>query len=161
MKLFILLVVFISSLFSQSYNFTETRYSDAFGRSMHLQGIIYFEKNSLKINYKNDKREILYKDSILGITQDGKALSIHSNQQQSMRIFFEVLLMIYNDDQDALAERFTLTQEENKTLLNPIGDLSQYIEKVTLVKQQEELKEVALFLKNADHITISIENEIR
>lgn len=161
MKLFILLVVFISSLYSQSYNFTETRYSDAFGKSMELKGVIHFKENALKINYETNNREIVYKDSLLSVSQDGEALDAPKRQAQSMGIFFQTILLLHSNDEASLSERFSVIQEENKTLLNPKGNLSYYVKKLTLVKIKEQLKEVALFLNNGDHITISIEDEIR
>jgi outer membrane lipoprotein-sorting protein len=161
MKFCILLVIFISSLFAQSYNFTETRYSDAFGQSIELKGVIRLEENALKINYESSNKEIVYKDSALVITEDAKVLDVPKLQAQNMGMFLQIILMLHSNDEDVLNEHFTMKQEENKTVLNPKGNLSQYIEKLTLVKHEEQLKEVKLFLNNADHITISIEDEIR
>ena len=161
MKLFLLLVLLVGTLFSKSYHFKETRYSDAFEASTSLDGIIRFKENSLKINYQSSDTEIVYEDADLVIKQNSELLDIDENQRQSMSSFFEILLMIYHNDESVLKEHFEVKHQENKTLLNPKGDLSQYIEKLTLVKHEKQLKEVKLFLKNADIITISIEDEIR
>lgn len=161
MKLFVILLVLISSLFSKTYNFTETRYSYAFDNSISLNGVINFKENSLQINYENDNREILYEDSVLIIKENEQVLEFDAIQMQRISSFFEVLLMIYSDDKTVLKEHFEFKELDNKTVLNPIGDLSRYIEKVILIKSNKQLKNVKIFLNNGDNITISIEDEIR
>ena len=161
MKLFLIVLMLISSLFSKTYNFTETRYSDAFDSSLDLDGIISFKKHGLKINYKNDNREILYEDSLLVIKENEKVLDIDAMQIQSVSSFFEILLMIYNNDEVALKENFILKNIENKIELQPKNNISQHIEIISVLKVQEQTKEVKLFLKNGDSITIRIDDEIR
>ena len=161
MKLFLLLLVLISSLFSKTYNFTETRYSDAFDSSLDLEGIISFKKNGLKINYENENREILYEDSLLIIKENEKVLDIDAMQIQSVSSFFEILFMIYNNDETILKENFILKNIGNRIELYPKNNLSQHIEIISVLKVKEQTKEVKLFLKNGDSITIRIDDEIR
>ena len=161
MKLFIILLTLVSILFARTYNFTETRYSDAFDDSVHLKGLIEFQENSLKINYENDNREILYEDSALVIKQNEELLDIDEYQAQKVSSFFEVLLLLYGNNTALLEKHFIVKHRDTTIVLTPRDGLLKDIEKLTLQKPAGELKEVKLFLKNSDYIKISIEDEIR
>ena len=48
-----------------------------------------------------------------------------------------------------------------KTLLTPKDYMKDFLQKISLQRYNSKLKEIKLFLKNGDRITISIKDEIR
>ena len=159
-KRILFLVLLSSSLFAKTYNFSENRYSYAFDSSIVLDGIISFEHNTLKINYENTKREILYQDSLLQIKEDNEVIPMDEMEVQRVSAFFKILLLVYSNDSNALSEKFYMKKQKDGILLLPKEELARYIKKIILKKEKEQLKIFQLFLQNDDTITISIKNEI-
>lgn len=153
MKYFFIISLLSSLLFCDSFNFSETRYSYAFDKSVVLQGKIEFEPNSLKIKYKNTNKTIIYKDSTLNINGDE---SLHH-----LSALFEILLLVYFDEVKLLEDKFEVKTMEDETTLIPYEEMSAFLKKIVLIKKETKLKEISIFLKNSDNIKISIEDEIR
>jgi len=161
MRYFFIILILVSALFSKDFNFSETRYSYAFDKSITLQGEISFELNSLEIKYKNSDRIIIYKDSVLSIKENDIILEIDDMQIQRLGLLFEIILLVYFDDTTLLEDKFEIQKNQNEVLLIPKEEMSRIIEKIILLKSQNNLKELRVFLKNSDNIKISIEDEIR
>ncbi len=161
MKALFVFFTLISTLMASSYNFVETRYSDALDSSMELRGEISFERNSLFIKYTGSDRSILYKDSILTLKQNGEVLELDDVESQRISQYFEILLLLHEGDDELLAKKFEITKENNRTRLKPKEEIKRFIEKIILTKEKNTLQEVKLFLSNSDKITIRLEDEIR
>ncbi|MEN8302461.1 MAG: hypothetical protein ABFQ64_00150 [Campylobacterota bacterium] len=161
LRILFLMFLFISSLLSDSFNFSEVRYSDALERSIKLKGEITFEKNSLHIKYNDSERSILYKDSVLTLKENDRTVELEEAELQRVSQFFEILLLLHSGDESALNDKFDMQRFEDKSMLIPKGYIGNFVQKIELKKLNKELKEVSLFLKNSDYITISIEDEIR
>ncbi|EDZ62908.1 hypothetical protein CBGD1_526 [Sulfurimonas gotlandica GD1] len=56
---------------------------------------------------------------------------------------------------------FDVEIHADKTLLKPKGSLRHFVNSIELEKSEKKLKEIKLFLKNSDKITIKIADEIR
>ena len=158
MKCFFISLIFSTILFSSSFNFSETRYSYAFDKSVALQGKIDFEVNALRIKYENNDRTIIYENSILSIKDGETDLELDYMQSQRLSSFFEILLLVNANDTKLLEEKFEIIKDKNKIVLNPKDELGEHIKNIHLVKSNTQLKELKLFLKNGDNIKISIEN---
>ena len=161
MKIFFSLVLFISTLFSASYNFTEIRYSDALERSMELKGVINLQSDGLIIKYKNSTKTIKYSDEEVEISEDDELLELDSQEATQLAQYFELVLMLFNADTKTLSTEFEVSQSHNKQTLIPITQLSNYIEKIELQREGSQLKTLQMFLSNGDNIKISIEDEVR
>ena len=161
MKIFFSLVLFVSTLFSASYNFTETRYSDALERSMELKGVINLQSDGLIIKYKNSTKTIKYSDEEVEISEDDELLELDSQEATQLAQYFELVLMLFNADTKTLSTEFEVSQSHNKQTLIPIMQLSNYIEKIELQRENSQLKTLQIFLSNGDNIKISIEDEVR
>lgn len=156
-----LTIFFTLSLMSESLNFSEQRYSDALGRYISFSGEITFEEESLHIKYTKSNREILYKDSMLTLKQNGNVVELDEVESSRIAQYFEILLLLHSEDEEALKEKFEVEKKDDISLLFPKGYTANFLEKIELKKQNKKLKMVKLFLKNLDHITISIEDEVR
>ncbi len=160
-KIIILLLIYANILFASTYPFTEYRYNDALGRSSLLEGKITFSKNALNINYGNDKKVLDYRDGNLAYMENKKKVEISDQQAQGIIQYFEVLMMLHAGDESALQNDFDIAKMQDSTILIPTGSIKHFISKIELFKDKKQLKQVKLFFKNNDYITISIDDEIR
>lgn len=158
----IVLVIFMmfSSVFANSYNFTETRYSDALERSKLLTGVISFGEG-VQVEYKNSTQSLVYEDEELELLEDGESVELDESEALKIAQYFEIILMLYRGDEEKIQEEFIQTQLEKRTLLVPKTELSNYMFKIELKREEKQLKEIVMFLSNYDKITISIDDEIR
>lgn len=159
-QIVLILLLLVSSTFATSYNFTETRYSDALERSMKLDGIIEFTEG-LAIEYNNSGKSLLYEDGEVQLLEDGESIELDEGEALKIAQYFETVLMLYRGDKKRIEEEFVITPLEDKTLLAPKGELSSYMFKIELQRENKKLKEIVMYLSNYDKITISIHDEIR
>ncbi|MDA3909687.1 MAG: hypothetical protein PF437_11430 [Sulfurimonas sp.] len=155
LKVFLSLL-FASSVFAQSYNFTELRYSDAIDRYTQLEGKISFHKDGLNISYPKSARELNYKDDTLVYYENGKKVSLPDMQVSKMIQYFNILSLLHNGDESELADMFEIENQANKKILKPLGAIKNYINYIELRKEDTRLQYIKLFLKNNDTISINI-----
>lgn len=149
-----------SLLFSQSYKFSEERYSDAIERSVILSGEIEFSKNTLSIEYIQNDTEIVYEDGIISLSQNKELRDLDPLQEQQMARYFDILLLLHEGNAALLEQEFLVTKKGDEILLLPKGEAAKLLEKIVLKGFGKDLKEVKLFMKNLDRVTIKIEDEI-
>ena len=160
-KLFILFVIMLSSAMATSYNFSETRYSDAFDESVTLSGEISFLQEGLSIKYDNSDKALHYENGDLSYLQNGESIEISEEEATRIIQYFEIIILLYSGDKESLNREFSVTKEKNRVFLTPLNEMKNYISKIELKKEDKQLKMLKLFLSNSDNITISIEDEIR
>lgn len=151
----------VSDLISSIYNFKEIRYSDAIGRSIEMQGQIEFLKDGLNIFYPKTSKSLEYKDNFLKYIDDAKEIDLQESQKEQIKVYFDILILLHNGDEEAMDEMFEITRDAKTIVLKPKADIKNYITKIELLKPNKQLKSVKLFLKNSDNITINIDDEIR
>ena len=161
MKLFVVLVIFVSSLIATTYNFSETRYSDALGKSIELHGEITFLEDGLDIKYNNSDKSLHYENGDLTYLQDGEALEISEEEITRITQYFDIVILLYSNDTKRLESQFNVQAKDNKTILTPLNEIKNYISKIELKKENKKLQELKIFISNGDNISISIEDEIR
>ena len=160
-KFLVLFVMLLSSLFARSYNFSETRYSDAFDESVTLNGEISFLPEGLSIKYNNSDRALHYENGDLSYLQNGESVEISEEEAARIVQYFEIIILLYSGDEESLNREFSVTKEKGRLVLTPLNEMKNYINKIELKKEDKQLKVLKLFLSNSDNITISIEDEIR
>jgi len=160
MKIILTLLFLLTTSFASSYNFVETRYSDALAKSMQLQGIITFD-TGLKIEYENSDKALVYEDGELELLEDGESVDLDEGEALKIAQYFEIILMLYNGNEKRIDEEFIVTKLDSKSMLIPKGELKEYMFKIELKRENNKLKEIVMFLSNYDKITISILDEIR
>ena len=159
-KVILISILFITSLISKTFNFSETRYSDALGSSIKLHGKISFETNSISIKYNDSSKSILYKDSTLILKDSSEIIEIEEQESRKVSQYFELLLLLNSNDNKLLTQEFEIFIDKNITSLTPKQNMKHFIEKIVLIKEKNKLKELKLFLTNKDKIIIRIEDEI-
>ena len=159
-KIIFTLLFFATAVFGSSYNFVETRYSDALAKSMQLSGIITFD-DGLTIEYENSDKSLVYEDGELELLEDGEAVDLDENEALKIAQYFEIIIMLYNGDETKIASEFEILKLEDKSILSPKNELKKYMFKIELTKEKSNLKEIVMYLSNYDKITISILDEIR
>ena len=150
----------VTAVFGSSYNFVETRYSDALAKSMELRGVITFN-DGLTIEYENSDKALVYEDGELELLEDGEAIELDENEALKIAQYFEIIIMLYNGDESKMASEFEILKLDKKNVLTPKNELKKYMFKIELAKDKRELKEIVMHLSNYDKITISILDEIR
>ncbi len=159
-KLILIFLLFTSLLIARSFNFSEIRYSDAIGRSFEFHGKITFAHDALLINYNNDEKILDYQNGVLVYMENMKQVEISQEQKQEIIQYFEIIMMLYKGENASLLNEFEIEKTDNLSILKPKGSLKNFIEKIVLLQDKEAPKEIKLFLKNSDTITIRIEDEI-
>ncbi len=145
-----------SSLFAQTYNFTELRYSDAINRFTQLEGKISFNTDGLNISYEQNAREIDYKNGVLLYYENGKEVSLPDMQASKMMQYFDTLSLLHQGDESELEAMFEIENQANIKILKPLGVIKNYINFIELRKYENKLQYIKLFLKNNDTISINI-----
>jgi len=159
-KIIFTLLIFLTTTYASSYNFLETRYSDALAKSIQLKGVITFD-DGLKIEYANSNRALIYEDGELDLLEDDESVDLDEGEALKIAQYFEIILMLYNGDEKRIQEEFIVTKLDSKSMLIPKGELKEYMFKIELKREHKKLKEIKMFLSNYDIITISILDEIR
>jgi len=160
MKFFIFLFVLVSLLYSKTYNFIETRYSDALNKEIKLKGSIDFVDNGLHILYKNSGVELLYKNGEFTYIQDGKEKVMDTNERLYIAGFFRIISLIHKNDFKLLANKFAIQDNGEIMILSPKGEEKDFIQKIKILKKLQVVTNITLYLKNGDFIDIGIGNEI-
>ncbi len=159
-KIIIGLILFTNLIVAGSFNFTETRYSDALDKSQKLEGQIEFLKNSLKIIYPKTQRELEYADDVLTYKENSKEIELDQKQQEQIMRYFDIIIMLHHGDESVLEEMFEVSKEDDITLLVPTGVMKNYITKIELKKESKFLSFVKFYFKNSDYIAINIDDEV-
>lgn len=152
----IIFLLLASSLFAQTYNFTELRYSDAINRSIQVEGKISFNIDGLNISYPQSAREIDYKNDTLIYYENDKEVSLPEMQASKMMQYFDILRLLHKGDESELEGMFEIENKSNIKILKPLGAIKNYINLIEFRKYDNELKYIKLFLQNNDTISINI-----
>lgn len=120
--------------------FKESRYIYAIDKTILFEGEIFFEKNSIEIDYAKPKKE--------------KVVYLINDENPLKRNYFLILQAIYHDDMNSLKEFFELKKKDFKTLLVPKGMLSEYIKTVEFKKRNKDLDYLKIQMQNNDWIKI-------
>jgi len=159
-KLLSLSLLFVSCVMANMFNFTEIRYSDSIGRYIEMNGQIEFLKDGLNVSYPKVSKSLEYKNDVLKYMDHSKEIYLGEIQQQQIKSYFDILILLYKNDEKKLKEMFNIIIDAKKMILIPKDNIKNYIAKIELSKQNKQLKSVKLFLKNSDKITIIIDDEI-
>lgn len=160
LKSMLIFLLFTSLLSAKSFHFSEIRYSDAIGRSFEFHGKITFANDALLINYNNDEKILDYQNGALVYIENKQQVEISQEQKQEIIQYFEIIMMLYKGENASLLNEFDIEKTGNLSILKPKSSLKNFIEKIELLQDKETPKEIKLFLKNSDTITIRIEGEI-
>ncbi|MCF6308974.1 MAG: hypothetical protein L3J19_00640 [Sulfurimonas sp.] len=158
-KIIILIFTFLIAG-ADSFNFTELRYSDALDRTIELKGEISFLQNGLSIEYKQSKKSLHLLDEKLTYKEGEQLIALDESKSQKIIQYLEIIILLRNSDDKLLKSMFDMEISGEKTVLKPKGNLRYFLTYIELVKREENLKEIKLFLKNSDHIIIKIADEI-
>jgi len=159
-KTIILLFLGVNSLFATNYNFTEIRYSDALDKEISFNGNISFNKDALHIKYLKENKSLDYSNDSLVYKEDNKEITLDNIQAQKIIQYFKILILVHDSNDNEIKNIFKITKKDSKTILLPKTSLSNYIKKVELLKYEDEIKQIQLFLQNDDYIKINIHDEI-
>ncbi len=159
-KIIILIFSFLIANAS-TFNFTELRYSDALDKSMELHGEISFLEHGLSIDYKKAKKSLHLQNGKLLYKEDGQEISLEQSQSEQITQYLETIILLHSGDEQLLRSMFDVETLGKKTMLTPKGSVRYFVNSIELLKDEKELKEIKLFLKNSDKITIKIDDEIR
>ena len=160
-KTLLTLLLLVGFVMAKSYHFSEERYSDALAKSIQLQGIISFGDASLEILYKKSDNRLIYEDEELSMYEGEDEIELDADEAMKIAQYFEIIILLYEGDDEKLQENFRSEKEGEKTLLFPKTEMKEYIKKIELTHKNEYLKSLKLYLVNDDTIKISIEDEIR
>lgn len=160
-KITLILMLGFNILLAQAFNFTESRYSDATGNSTIFKGEIGFLGDGVKIYYPKTDRFIEYENDTLRYTQDGEEVELSSMRASYIMKYFDILILVHNGDEDTFKKMFSITKKAGLSILTPTGDMKKYISHLELSKEDKELKFIKLYLKNDDHILITIDDKIQ
>lgn len=153
-KSILLVIVFITSILADTFNFTEVRYSSAIDKSMQLEGRIIFLKNGLKITYPRANQTLEYINNKLVVQKENQVIVLEEFQAQQIASYFNILIMIYNNDN--YNEIFEAYEVDGLIYLTPKTRLKKYIKNIEYLKEQVTMKYIKIFLQNNDYIEINI-----
>ena len=160
MKILLIINFLVVALFSNTYSFHEKRYSYVFDDSIVLDGIITFDVNNIFIKYNNSDKEIFYEDSIITLKENAKVVELSVLQTQQIKIFLDILVLLNENNEIILNNKFDITTINEKIVLVPKYELYKHIEKIIVTRDGNKLEVIQVTLLNHDTITISIDHEI-
>jgi len=148
--LFILLSCYI---YADIVDFKEERYIYAVDNSFIRKGTILFEKDKIEVFYKNDSKILIYSNDNLTVKDEDSTYDIDLEKNIHMKIFFNLLEAIYNDEKIKLEEYFNIKIDNNTVFLDPKDLIANYISSISY-KKTEKLDFLKIELSNEDRIEI-------
>ncbi|MDB2562667.1 hypothetical protein N9X61_03590 [Sulfurimonas sp.] len=159
-KVIVILVIYISASFADTFHFKELRYSNAIDKAIEIEGQIRFMKNGLKIFYPQGLKSIKYQNDIIVYKEDNQETELGIGQQRQLASYFDILILLHQGNESAYKDMFEVSKRDLIVTLEPTGMLEDYIKKIETFREKEMLKEVKIFLQNDDYIVITIYDEI-
>ncbi len=160
MKIILFVLLLTSIVFSKTYEFTETRYSNALDKERKLYGVIDFLDKGVRIKYNDTDIELLYKDGDFEYLKGGEKLTLQEGQKSYLTNFFNIIYLIHKNNFQKLSNNFSVVRKENMIILYPTDVSKEYVEKLKIAQTNKQVDQITLYLKNGDYIDIGIGNEI-
>ncbi len=160
MKFFFALLSLSYTLFAQTYNFIELRYSDAIAHYTQLEGKITFLTDGLEIEYPKTFKKLHYQNGILSYYENNDEISLNELQANKIMQYFDILMLLHKGDQNELHKMFSVQESESGKVLQPLGSLQNYIKYILVRKKHSSLQYIKIYLQNNDTISITINDKI-
>jgi len=157
MRYILLCLIFFS--LSYGVSFRETRYSDAFNKSVEFHGDITFSQYGVAIKYNENNKSILYDDGELELYDGEKELLLDEYQQQKMGAFLDILILLHANNKREIEDIFNISKKSDIEVLLPKDEAKEYLKKIELKRVGSEFAFIKLFFKNNDTIEIKIDDE--
>lgn len=149
LKVLLITSLFINILMAQTIAFKEERFFQALNNSVFKKGIITFENGSIQLQYDNSAQIFLFKENQLRETSSNTLI----NNPASI-IYFTILQALFNEDKQTLELYFRLETKEQTYTLTPKERIRNYIDKIEYEKENQQLQQLRITLKNSDRIII-------
>jgi len=134
-------------------HFEEEKYIDVLGNSIRKKGTLEFAQDTIKLQYQNSNRVLIYKDDNLQIQIDDEIQNINLNNQIALKMLFLLMQAIYTNDIEMIKEYFFIQKENDTTLLTPKENIKNYILSVEF-KKNTQLEFIKVSMRNKNIITI-------
>ncbi|MEA3374401.1 MAG: hypothetical protein U9Q62_12020 [Campylobacterota bacterium] len=157
MRYLMVLSLFLASIaVAESYHFSEERYISAFDKTIEREGVISFEPDGVTVNYQlPDKRSITYRQGDLQIIDaDGTPMQPDSNVLSGIKIYFDMLLLLHDNDTTKLEKDFEILMQEDGYTLTPTSDLGRFVREISVKTEQGRIVTFTIGMTNGDAITI-------
>jgi len=132
-KFFLILSIWIVSLYSSSVNFKETKFVEALQLYTYRDGNVSYTDTETIVQYK-DGKTITKRDNNLTVQDDkGKILTtIDLNKKPEVALYFQLTKALFSKDFDSLKDNFEIKKSKNEYNLVPKGDTKKVIKDIAL-----------------------------
>ena len=159
MKILFLFITLFSSLFADM-KFTETKYLSALDLETTKQGSMKIDDDSFTITYIKPTKEIItYLEDKLTLQNDQEEVKEYTYEEHPKLEYFGLLLRsIVNDSYENLDNMFNIKDELDKKILTAKSSISGTIDYIEVLKKDNKLSSIILYMINKDIITIETIN---
>jgi hypothetical protein len=138
---------------AKTIHFQEEKYIEALDNDFYKKGTLEFQNNSIKLQYNNLDKILIYKDDTLTLLENNQEQQIDQNSTIMLKMVFLLISSIYYDDIENLEEFFEVVSQEKSTLLIPKKDISRYIKSIHFSKDTK-LNYIIISMQNGNTTTI-------
>ena len=159
MKVLVLFLLSIVTLFAGSYHFNEKRYVYSVDKTIEMQGKITFDDKGMQIDYTMPEvRHIVYDGLSMEIinVNDEVVQHIDLNEQPMMKVYLDFIHKLYRGDYEALSENFKVQKTQTVIILTPIAPVDKVVTSVLVHQTPKGLQQITTEMSNGDKITLHI-----
>ncbi|MEA1917903.1 MAG: hypothetical protein U9N42_10330 [Campylobacterota bacterium] len=153
---FVLLFLFVTSLAAQRYNFDESRYISAISQTFKKSGVIVIEDDSVQISYnKPTFYKITLNKNGVSIEDDSKNITqLKGKKLLFSKLYLNLIKEINKSATPKNSDYFDVKRVENGYELYPKDEMKNYISKLYLHVDGNELVSFKIVMQNEDVIEI-------
>lgn len=156
---FLLMIVFILQfLNAQNITFSEKKYIYAVDNEFTKSGKLLIDTQKVVLQYLNSEKKVIYTKDLIQIIDNGIIENFTHEENIQYKLFFTLVIAIYNNDLQQVKENFVVKQDQKETTLLPNEQIASVIEKISFEKNEKRLKQLIIYFKNQDRITIEQTN---
>jgi len=159
MKIVLVLMMVVFSLFAGSYHFDETRYVYSIDKTLEMKGKITFDEKGMRIDYSAPEvRHIIYDGLSMDVlNSDDKVVQhIDLDEQPMMKVYLDFIHKLYRGDYEALSENFKVQKTQTVIILTPIPPIDKVVKSVLVHQTPKGLAQIKTKMSNGDTITLHI-----
>lgn len=152
----LLILVFTTLLFSNSYDFDENKFVFAIGNAFHKVGNIAYTNEKATITYSHPRyKQIVKVDNNISIEgSSGKKYYLKDKALSHTKAFIDIMIRLGQYKEIKNNKDFDIKKEGDKYILIFKGEMKRMLPKAEVKTSKKKVKSFKLFMNNGDTLEI-------
>jgi len=152
----LLILVFTTLLFSNSYDFDENKFVFALGNAFHKVGNITYTKEKATITYSHPRyKQIVKADNNISIEgSSGKKYYLKDKALLHTKAFIDIMIRLGQFNEIKENKDFDVKKEGDRYILTFKDEMKRMLPKAEVKTESTKVKSFKLFMNNGDTLEI-------